>query len=110
MIKIFHIRFFGFSTETFSESTTVKNEGLIDALDRTIWDFAKEKNYVILTQDSDFNNLTSLFGHPPKIIWIRTGNLRTYEIADILIKYYDELEKFIADEDHGCFEILNLSQ
>ncbi|NJK86452.1 MAG: DUF5615 family PIN-like protein [Bacteroidales bacterium] len=43
--------------ETFSDSTSVKKEGLINAPDMEIWEFAKINNYVIVTQDSDFNDL-----------------------------------------------------
>ena len=59
----------------YSGSTTVKNEGLINAPDREIWEFAKLNDYIIVTQDSDFNDFNLLYGFPPKIVWIRTGNL-----------------------------------
>ena len=48
--------------EKYSESTTVKKEGLINAPDREIWEYAKLNNYIIVTQDSDFNDLNSLYG------------------------------------------------
>lgn len=91
--------------ETYSESTSVKGEGLINAPDIEIWNFAKVHNYTIVTQDSDFNDLNSLYGFPPKIIWLRTGNLKTQIIVDILMKHSDEIEKFLNDDDYGCFEI-----
>lgn len=94
--------------DKFSESTSVKKEGLINAPDKIIWDFAKKHDYIIVTQDADFNELNSLFGFPPKIIWIRTGNLKTQEILETLIEYSEEIERFIADENFGCFEITKL--
>lgn len=94
--------------EIYSESTTVKKEGLLNAQDRQIWDFAKQHNYIIVTQDSDFNDLTSLYGFPPKIIWIRTGNLKTQAIVNILIDYSLEIEKFVTNQQYGCFEIFRL--
>jgi predicted nuclease of predicted toxin-antitoxin system len=94
--------------EKYFESTTVKNEGLINALDREIWEFAKRNDYIIVTQDSDFNDLNSLYGFPPKIIWIRTGNLKTQAIIDILINYSDEINKFVDDNNYRCFEIFRL--
>lgn len=90
----------------FYDSTSVKKEGLINAPDRQVWEFAKAHNYIIVTQDSDFNDLNTLYGFPPKIIWIRTGNLRTQEILKILIDHIIDIEKFIFDDDHGCFEII----
>ena len=55
----------------FSESTTVKGENLINAPDKEIWEFAKKHQFTIVTQDSDFNDLNSLLGFPPKVIWIQ---------------------------------------
>lgn len=94
--------------DKYSDSTTVKKEGLINASDKEIWEHAKSNNYLIVTQDSDFNDLNLLYGFPPKIIWIRTGNLKTQSIVDILIDYFVELDKFINDPNYGCFEIFKV--
>jgi predicted nuclease of predicted toxin-antitoxin system len=96
--------------DTFDGSTHVKSEGLINYPDYQIWEFAKRQDYIVVTQDSDFNDLNSLFGFPPKIIWIRTGNIKTQAILDILIEYYDDIEKFIEDKSYGCFEIIRISK
>lgn len=93
-----------------SESITVKKVGLINASDREIWEYAKLQEYIIVTQDSDFNDLNSLYGFPPKIIWIRTGNVKTQSVVDILSDYSDEIEKFIKDDKFGCFEIIRLKR
>jgi predicted nuclease of predicted toxin-antitoxin system len=89
----------------FCDSSHVKKEGLINSPDREIWEFAKIYNYTIVTQDSDFNDLNSLYGFPPKVIWIRTGNLKTQFIVDILLNHFSEIERFITDDTYGCFEI-----
>jgi len=93
----------------FALSSSVKGEGLYNCAYKEIWEFAKKGNFVIVTQDSDFNDLNLLNGFPPKIIWIRTGNLRTSEMLAILIKYQDDILKFINDEKLGCFEIMQLN-
>jgi predicted nuclease of predicted toxin-antitoxin system len=92
----------------FKESTSVKKEGLINEPDKSIWEFAKRKNLVIVTQDSDFNDLTALYGFPPKIIWIRSGNLKTDDIVELLIKNQKKIQDFLQDENLGCFEIIRL--
>ncbi len=97
-----------FLSDTVLGSTTLKFEKLINARDFEVWEYAKKHGFIIVTQDSDFDNLNSLYGFPPKIIWIRTGNLKTKEIADILINHSQELEKFAEDANLGCFEILKL--
>ncbi len=96
--------------EKYSSSTSVKQEGLINSSDRNIWEFSRLNNYTIVTQDSDFNDLNSLLGFPPKIIWIRTGNLKTQTIVDILTNYADEINNFMGDDSFGCFEIFSLKK
>ncbi len=49
--------------------------------DPDIWYYAKTNNYSIVPFDSDFYDISLIKGHPPKIIWIRTENLTTDEIA-----------------------------
>jgi len=94
--------------ENFSSSSTVKKEGLLNSTDKEVWDFAKINKFVIVTQDSDFNDLNSLLGFPPKIIWIRTGNIKTAVLAKILIDYQLEISQFLKDDNYGCFEIFSL--
>jgi predicted nuclease of predicted toxin-antitoxin system len=74
--------------DEFSGSTTVKIEGIINAFDLQIREYAKNYNFIIVTQDSDFNDVNTLYCFHPKIIWIRTGNFKTRAILDILIDYY----------------------
>lgn len=97
-----------FLHEAFAGSTTVKDEGLINAPDFEIWEFAKRQDFTIVTQDSDFNDLISLKGFPPKVIWIRVGNLKTRQIADLLTVNISEIETFLASSEFGCFEIVDL--
>jgi predicted nuclease of predicted toxin-antitoxin system len=96
--------------EQFNNSTSAKKEGLLNATDLTIWEFAKRNDLIIVTQDSDFNDLSALFGFPPKIIWIRSGNMRTAEIADILTSNYSSIQTFLDDKALGCFEIIRVQK
>lgn len=97
-----------FLSGTFPGSTTLKRERLINAQDFEIWEYARKNAFAIVTQDADFNDLNSLYGFPPKIIWMRTGNLKTEEIADILMNYSEEIKEFANNDELGCFEILKL--
>jgi predicted nuclease of predicted toxin-antitoxin system len=94
--------------ERFADSSHVKKEGLINFQDKHIWEFAKKNGFIIVTQDSDFNELNSLFGFPPKIIWVRSGNLKTKLLLEILIQSESEIQKFLEDNNYGCFEIIRI--
>ena len=78
------------------------NQRLTDA---KIWQFAKANDYSILTFDEDFSELQNLLSFPPKIIWLRTGNVTTDEIARILMKHENIINDFIADEELGVLEL-----
>lgn len=103
-------RILGLLPERFSDSTSVKSKGLLNASDRQIWEFAKSQDYVIVTQDSDFNDINILLGFPPKVIWIRSGNIRTQAIVDLLVYYEIEIREFVENKDLGCFEILRFKK
>ena len=86
----------------------VSDCGLNDSEDLDIWDYAKSNNYSIVTFDSDFYDISLIMGHPAKIIWIRTGNLTTAEIAELLYQRKIDIEHFLYNEaysDLSCIEI-----
>jgi predicted nuclease of predicted toxin-antitoxin system len=45
-------------------------------------------------------------GFPPKIIWIRTGNLTTHSIFEILMMHKEQIFDFIKFGERGVLEIL----
>ena len=86
----------------------VSKAGLTNASDDDIWTFAKKNNHCIVTFDSDFLNIATLKGHPPKIIHLKTGNRKTFPIAELLITNKELIESFLYDtsyEDIACLEI-----
>ena len=92
----------------FSGSEQVKDLGLQDFSDKQIWNYAKENNFSIVTFDSDFFDLANLFGHPPKIIWLRTGNRKTNEIAELLVSKSEIILDFLSNpiyKELSCIEI-----
>ncbi|MCX6326534.1 MAG: DUF5615 family PIN-like protein [Bacteroidia bacterium] len=96
-------------SDFYSESSHVKTEDLMNASDIEIWEYAKNNEFTIVSLDSDFNDINLVKGFPPKIIWIKTGNLDTDEIAQLLEKHRLEIEAFFADENLGCFEMFKLN-
>lgn len=67
--QILHIRTAGFQGET---------------PDETIWEYAKENGFVILSCDFDFVDLSQRYGHPPKVIRLESMNYRTRAAADLI--------------------------
>jgi len=79
--------------------------GLNNCDDIIIWSFAKNNDYAIVTLDADFSDISTLRGSPPKIIWLRTGNLGTNEIAEKIICNYSIIINFLVSFDQNCLEI-----
>ncbi len=73
--------------------------------DNEIFEYAKANNFSILTFDSDFSELISLKGFPPKIIWLKCGNSTKDIIASKLITNIEIIQKLILEPDIGIIEI-----
>lgn len=78
---------------------------LDDAIDMEIWNYASSQNLHILTKDSDFNDIQRLQGHPPKVIWIRSGNVPTPYIGELLISQSKAIKEFIENPAMAILEI-----
>lgn len=92
----------------FPECGQVRELKLENKSDREIWDFAKKEQYTIVTFDADFYDLVTLYGHPPKVIWLRIGNTSTDNLIITFQNHFDTIKAFIADKNYadvGCLEI-----
>ncbi len=86
-------------------STHVRLLGLEQADDITIWRFAKDNGYTIVTNDSDFHELSLVYGVPPKVIWLKCGNKPKWYVLGLLINNQDRIHDFNNDQDSSCLEI-----
>ncbi|MGD9754267.1 MAG: DUF5615 family PIN-like protein [Acidimicrobiia bacterium] len=77
-------RLVGLLADLFPGSSHVMHAGLDMATDREVWEFAKSEGYAVVSKDADFNQLAVLFGAPPKVVWLRSGNQGTAQIAELL--------------------------
>jgi predicted nuclease of predicted toxin-antitoxin system len=91
----------------FPGTEQVKRLGLENKTDREIWNFAKKEDFTIVTFDSDFNDMSLLLGHPPKVIWIKAGNLTTKSLERLIKEKSEQIELFISDTEISCLEIMD---
>jgi predicted nuclease of predicted toxin-antitoxin system len=89
----------------FPGSLHVSRAGLEYSSDWEVWNFARAKEFAILTKDSDFNDLTLLRGAPPKIIWLRTGNCRVAEIEKLLFHHAETILDFLNESTSTILEL-----
>ena len=75
--------------------------GLQAADDDTVWTYAADHGFVIVSKDADFHQRSFVLGHPPKVVWIRRGNCSTAEIEEIFGAHQADLLAFEQDEQGG---------
>ena len=87
-------------------SMHVSQLGLDTADDRTVWNYAEQNGYTIVTKDADFGEIVVLKGFPPKVIWIRRGNCSTRDIEAILRENHSSIVDFFESDSLGVLTLL----
>jgi predicted nuclease of predicted toxin-antitoxin system len=91
--------------DVFPGSNQVRLLGLAEANDREIWHHAKTNDFVIVSQDADFADMATLYGPPPKVIWLRCGNQPTEAIETRLRDHAEAIAAFVSSDTIACWEI-----
>ena len=83
----------------YPDSQHVREVGLSEATDEAVWRCAAEQGLTIVTKDADFHQRSFLFGHPPKVVWVRCGNASTSVIERLLRDRQIELIQFSTNTE-----------
>jgi predicted nuclease of predicted toxin-antitoxin system len=67
--------------------------------DRQLWQHARERNWNILTRDTDFFDRLMLDGPPPKVIWVRLGNIRKKDLESLLLRLWPRISDLLLGAD-----------
>ncbi len=81
----------------FPDSQHVADFNLTKEDDESVWRFAADHGFVIISKDSDFFHRALLRGHPPKVIHLRGGNCTTQHIRSLLLDNVRLIDEFISD-------------
>jgi predicted nuclease of predicted toxin-antitoxin system len=92
--------------DIFPEAKQVRHLGLENASDIQIFEFAKKNGYAVVTFDSDFVDLNIIKGFPPKIVWLKTGNLTTKAISELIRKKQMVIQTFLKSEENEILEVI----
>jgi len=99
-----------FLIHDFPDSSQVLLLGLQSASDRQVWNYAKENNYVLVTLDGDFQDLSTLLGAPPRVIWIRSNNRRRQSILKLLLDSKTAILQSLETEQNALIQIQHVDQ
>jgi predicted nuclease of predicted toxin-antitoxin system len=79
---------------------------LEDSADLEIFQYARIHHFAIVTFDSDYLDLNSLFGVPPKIIFLNSGNLTTRSVSDLILNNNSEIQDYPESENDDIPELI----
>ena len=91
--------------DIFPESSHVQFHELADKTDTEIWKFAHINDFCIVTQDADFAERSRLYGSPPKVVWLRCGNVPTRDVEALIRAGEKAIQELLSDSDFHCLEL-----
>ena len=91
--------------DLYPNSLHVRDIGMKESDDSDIWDYAAQNGYIIVSKDSDFRQQSFMYGHPPKVIWVRVGNCSVNTIISLLRTHHDEILRFEQSETASFFTL-----
>ncbi len=79
-------------TERFGvEAKSLRFLGLQDAEDLEIFNIARaDGDVVLISKDSDFVDLVSQQGPPPRLLWVTCGNLTNRRLREVLLRVFED--------------------
>ena len=93
--------------ELFPGSRHVFDTGLATyTTDASIWAYAREHQYIIVTADSDFIGLAMANGTPPKVVRLENCNYRTAQVEALLRRNAILIAELVRSEE-GVLVIRN---
>ena len=81
---------------------------LENAADMQIFQFAKANYFSIVTFDLGFIDLNGLYGTPPKIIYLNTGNMTTKRISELITDNILKIKYYLDSDSDEILELIKL--
>lgn len=88
-------------SDLFPGSSHVAFEKLLQAEDTIVWDYARAKDFCIVTADGDFYDLAVSQGPPPKVIWLRGCDYPTAVAESLIRDQAIRVTEFLQDPERA---------
>lgn len=95
--------------DLFPGSIHLRSLGLAGAGDREVWQTAGRLGLVLVTRVYDFETLSVLLGHPPKVVHLEAFNPSNADVIATLRRHAEDIHRFVHDPD-ASFLSLRLRQ
>ena len=87
--------------DVFPDSEHVWNVKLHDVPDETVWLYAREHDFTVVSKDADFSEISMQLGYPPKLIWLKIKNWSTDQVEALIRSGYSRVIELPAATDRG---------
>ena len=71
----------------------------------TLWVFARDNGFAIMSKDSDFHHRVLAFGAPPKLVYLRCGSASTEVLGALLRANAERIVQFLRDESSSVLVV-----
>jgi predicted nuclease of predicted toxin-antitoxin system len=88
-------------SDIFAGSAHVIQFNLLESPDWSIWKFAQDNGFAIITADADFYTMAIKRGAPPKVIWLRGCDYATAVAAELIRSQAIRIADFLQDPDRS---------
>ncbi len=92
-------------SDIYPESNHVFELGLDQSPDLDVWNYARDHEFIIVSKDADFSDLSTIHGFPPKLVWLRLGNCTTDDIVAALRAERDTVQQMVDDSNTGVLSL-----
>jgi len=77
--------------DLFPQSDHVWNVNLHNVPDETVWLYAREHGFTVVSKDADFSEVSMQLGYPPKLIWLQIENWSTDQVEELIRSRYSRI-------------------
>lgn len=92
----------------FSQVLHVRDIGLDNSPDTSIWQYAQQHGFHLLTKDEDFVRLLFTHGFPPKIVVATNAQVPAKTLAKFLLARLPQLQEFLSEPTTAGMLVLRL--
>ena len=79
--------------------------GLRGRSDAELWKYAGQHNFILVSKDNDFRQLSFLHGAPPKVVWLHVGNAPTRDIEALILARRNRIQDFFDDPESALLVV-----
>lgn len=92
----------------FPDSVHARECHLLGQTDEDVWEYARLNGYTIVSKDSDFQQRSLLYGHPPKVVWLRMGNCTRQELVHLIDAHSQNILAFDRDPSESVLVVSSI--